>query len=59
MAALRAYLDSTPVIAALKGGTQTQGKAPADDGAAALTSEQREAIRIGGWDEKVFKGGAN
>ena len=59
VAALRAYLDSTPVIAALKGGTQTQGKAPADDGAAALTSEQREAIRIGGWDEKVFKGGAN
>ena len=59
VSALRAYLDSTPVIAALKGGTQTQGKAPADNGSTALTSEQREAIRIGGWDEKVFKGGAN
>lgn len=59
VSALRAYLDSTPVIAALKGGTQTQGKAPADDSSAALTSEQREAIRLGDWDEKVFKGGAN
>lgn len=56
VAALRSYLDSTPAIAALMG-NQTQGKAPAAEAQAALTDAQKEALRIGGWDVKVFKAG--
>lgn len=56
VAALRAYLDSTPAVAALRG-AQSGGKPPADAGGA-LTEAEREAMRIGGWDAKVFgKGG--
>lgn len=52
---LKAYLEQTPAIAALKG-NQTGGKAPADEGSTELTAEQKEACRIMGWDESVFKG---
>lgn len=54
-AQLKAYLDQTPAIAALKG-NQTGGKAPTDEGVKDLTPEQAEACRIAGWDESVFKG---
>lgn len=56
VAALRAYLDSTPAIAALMG-NQTHGKAPAAEAQVALTAAQQEAARIGGWDAKVFEVG--
>ena len=56
VAALRSYLDSTPAIAALMG-NQTHGKAPAAEAQAALTDAQKEALRIGGWDVKLFKAG--
>lgn len=54
-AQLKSYLEQTPAIAALKG-NQTGGKAPADEGSNELTTEQKEACRIMGWDESVFKG---
>ena len=54
-AQLKSYLEQTPAIAALKG-NQTGGKAPNDNGATELTAEQKEACRIMGWDESVFKG---
>ena len=55
-ASLRSYLDSTPAIAALKG-NQTNGKPPAD-AIGVLTDAEREAVRIGGWDQTAFsKGG--
>lgn len=53
--ALRQYLAATPAVAALKG-NQSGGKPPADDGDS-LTDAQREAARIGGWGEDVFKEG--
>lgn len=56
VAALRAYLSSTPAIAALMG-NQTHGKAPAAEAQVALTAAQQEAARIGGWDAKVFEVG--
>jgi phage I-like protein len=45
VAALKGYLEKTPAIAALKGGTQTEGKAPEGGGADGLTEEELAVCR--------------
>jgi phage I-like protein len=45
VAALKGYLEKTPAIAALKGGTQTGGKAPEGGDADSLTEEELAVCR--------------
>jgi phage I-like protein len=52
IAALTAYLEKTPVIIR-PGQTQTGGEGRT--GAAALSAEMQTAVKIGGWDPKVFQ----
>lgn len=57
--ALKSYLDKTPAIEALKGGTQSGGKAPEGGDHAALSAETKEiAAMLGNTEEDIQKHGA-
>ena len=55
VAALKSYLEKTPAIAALKGGTQTKGEAPKDDGDDALSADELAVCKNLGIDPEDYK----
>lgn len=54
LAALTAYLEKVPAIDALKGGTQTDGKTPKNEGDAALTAEDKYMAQQFGMSEEDY-----
>ena len=55
VAALKGYLEKTPAIAALKGGTQTGGKKPEGDGDGSLSEEELAVCRNLGISEEEYR----
>lgn len=54
MAALKTFLEQVQPVEALKGGTQTGGKAPEGEGKAALTADQKTVADQFGMSEAEF-----